>query len=89
MRSSRFAVEPQRDEDNLGRDEEAPDDSLAILYFGLRRGSESAARNAMALAQILERMVHSASRGDTESLTRWHHTCQEIIAKVAEETGGE
>src|SRR5262245_17052196 len=70
-------------------EDEEQEDSLTTIYHGLRRGSESAAQNAMAVAQILERMVHSASRGDIESLTRWHHTCQEIIAKVAEETGGE
>jgi hypothetical protein len=64
-RLSRFAVEPQlqRDEDNLGHDEEAgaPKDSLATIYHGLRRRSESAAEAAMALGQILERMVHSRS----------------------------
>src|SRR5262245_12273071 len=87
-RLSRFADEPQlqRDEDNLGHDEEAvPKDSLTTIYRGLRRRSELAAEAAMALGQILERMVHSAIRNDSEGLTHWYRTCQGIIAKVDEE----
>jgi len=81
-------VEPQlqRDEDNLGHDEEAvPKDSLTTLYHGLRRRSEPAAEAAMALGQILERMVHSAIRNDSEGLTHWYRTCRELVAKVDEE----
>jgi hypothetical protein len=77
----------QRDEDNLGHDEEAPKDSLAILYRGLCRRSESAAEAAMAMGQMLEHMVHSAIRNDSERLTHWYRTCRELVAKVEE--GGE
>ena len=87
-RLSRFADQPQlqRDEDNLGHDEEAvPKDSLATIYHGLRRRSEPAAEAAMAVGQILERMVHSAIRNDSEGLTHWYRTCRELVAKVDEE----
>ena len=85
---ARLATEPRmaRDEDNLDHDEEAvPKDSLTTIYHGLRRRSESAAEAAMALGQILERMVHSAIRNDTEGLKHWYETCRGLIAKVDEE----
>jgi hypothetical protein len=75
----------QRDEDNLGHDEEAvPKDSLATIYHGLRRRKESAAEAAMALGQMLEHMTKCAIRGDTEGLQRWYQTCRGIIAKIEE-----
>src|SRR5262245_15071214 len=84
--SSMAEPQLQRDEDNLGHEEEtAPKDSLATIYHGLRRRSEAAAEAAMALGQILERMVHSAIRNDTEGLTHWYRTCRELVAKVDEE----
>jgi hypothetical protein len=74
-------VEPQVQRD----DEETSKDSLATIYRGLRRRRESAAEAAMALGQILEHMVHSAIRNDSDRLTHWYRTCQGIIAKVEEE----
>ena len=87
-RLSRFAEDPRMeyDEDQLEREaDDDPKDSLTTLYRGLRRRSESAAEAAMALGQILERMVHSAIRNDTEGLAHWYHTCRGIIAKIDEE----
>ena len=77
----------ESDEDNLQREdiEERSKDSLATIYHGLRRRSEPAAEAAMALGQMLEHMVKSAVRGDTERLTHWYDTCRGIIAKVDEE----
>src|SRR5262245_49845351 len=82
----------ESDEDNLQRDdiadeEAVPKDSLTTIYRGLCRRSESAAETAMALGQILERMVHSAIRNDTEGLAHWYRTCRELVAKVDEERG--
>ena len=87
-RLSRFADAPQMeyDEDQLEREaDDDPKDSLSTLYHGLRRRSESAAEAALALGQILERMVHSAIRNDSEGLTHWYRTCRELVAKVDEE----
>jgi hypothetical protein len=88
-RPSAFAVEPQLepDEDQLDREPDGDgEDSLTTIYHALSRGSESAARNATAIGQIIgERMVHCASRGDAQALTRWYRTCREIIANIDEE----
>ena len=67
------------DEDNLQREDIEDEDSLTVLYHALRRGDESAVGNAKAVGEMLGCMVDAARRGDVQSLTRWHDTCQGII----------
>jgi hypothetical protein len=78
--------EEEPDDGEQGDDERGPD-VLTTLYHALSNGEDKAAHIAMGIAQCLQKMVHSASRDDSEGLTRWYNQCHELGDSLDTEEG--
>jgi hypothetical protein len=85
----RLATEPHMmdegmapDEDALEREDVGDDDDgdlLDEIVSGLHAGCPKMAQATMALAQLFQRMVHSASRGDEAGLDHWYRQARRIL----------
>jgi len=71
-----------RDEDNLEGNDDAPTNTLDLLYERMKHGDEHAAHAAKGIARCLQEMAHAAGGGNTRALQHYYEQCCELIDDV-------